>query len=522
MNTRSLWLPLALAACASSDLRAFSAGSGSSAPSDSSGGSGTDSSSTPAPPPPEEEGDLLLLPPAQTDVYVFVANPERDTVTRIAVNTMDVDTTSVGTRPELVLTTPDYTTAVVYNAGDDSVTLIDSDSLDKLTVPVRDNLNDLVLSPDGAWAVLWHNIARDRADDPPAEGLQSFNEVSFVGVPSGAHFPMAVGFNPKMVRFTPDSALAVVVSDGYLATVDLTAQALAPRLIELAPGELDPPAAEEVIVSADGSFAWVRQFGATDLLVVDLQTGEVDAVSAGDNPTDLDLSPDGSLAVAVARDSAELWVFDASSPFDVPTVLSLPVGSVYGSLLFDPTGDQAIVYTTATLIERFGVWDRTTDTVSERPLVKPVAGMAVTPTGGSLMVFHTLADGADTEPVFQGEWALSLVDLADFRANPLLLPAEPLSYANSTTGDLGYFVMDGSPFFEVLDYHTLLHEQYTLSSIPSFLGVLPDAVGGDGDEPPAWISQDHPLGRISFFDPDAATMETLTGFELNSGIEEAP
>ena len=31
----------------------------------------------------EEEEDLLRLPPAQTDQYVFVANPERDTVTRV-------------------------------------------------------------------------------------------------------------------------------------------------------------------------------------------------------------------------------------------------------------------------------------------------------------------------------------------------------------------------------------------------------------------------------------------------------
>ena len=49
--------------------------------------------------------------------------------------------------------------------------------------------------------------------------------------------------------------------------------------------------------------------------------------------------------------------------------------------------------------------------------------------------------------------------------------------------------------------------------------VLPDLTLGDNDEPPAWVSQDHPLGRISFFDPDDASLETLTGFELNSGIE---
>jgi DNA-binding beta-propeller fold protein YncE len=426
----------------------------------------------------------------------------------------------VGTDPEIVLTTPDYATAVVFERGDDSVTVVDAESLAKVTTPVRENLNDMVMSPDGGWVVLWHDLAHEKPDDPPADGLQSFNEVSFVGVPSGEHFPMAVGFNPKMVRFTPDGHTAVVVSDGYLAKVDLTQTPLLPQLIELEPGVLDPPSAEEVIVAADGSFAWVRQFGATDLLVVDLASAAVLPVPAGDNPTDLDLSPDGQEAVAVARGSRELWVYDARDPFAAPDVLALPVDSEYGSLLFDPTGDQAILYTTASLVERFAVWDRTTGAITERPLVKPVQSMAVTPTGGSLEVFHTLADGPDTEPVFAGSWALTLIDLADFRSNPLLLPAEPLAYANSTTGELGYFVMKDSTYFEVLNYVTLLHDQYTIASVPSFLGVLPDFAPADGDEPPAWVSQEYPLGRISFFDPDTTEMDTLTGFELNSGIEE--
>jgi hypothetical protein len=52
-----------------------------------------------------------------------------------------------------------------------------------------------------------------------------------------------------------------------------------------------------------------------------------------------------------------------------------------------------------------------------------------------------------------------------------------------------------------------------------FVGVLPDLDIADGDEPKAWVSQEHPLGRISFFDPDDTSLETITGFELNSEIE---
>lgn len=491
-----------------------------SAPAPSATSAPEDSDSTDTTRPPEEEEERRMLVPAQTDAYVFVANPDLDTVTRVNVRTLRVDTTPVGTRPEIVLTTADYRKAVVFNEGDDTVSVIDADTLHQDVIEVRDNLNQMVLSPDGRWAVLWHSAAAESPDDPAPDGILSFNEVSFVDIESSMHYPMAVGFDPRMVRFTPDMMLAVVVSDAYLATIDLTLTPLLPELTELMPGVLDPPEAEEVVLSPDGRYAWVRQFGAQELLVVDLASRTVEAVAAGDNPTDLDLSPDGSEAVAVARGSAELYVFSSESPFLDPRVVALPADGSYGSLLFDPTGEKGILYTTASLMERFGVWESATDSVIERPLVKPVDAIDVTPTGGSLLVFHTLQDGPNTDPTFAGEPALTLVDLDDLRSNPLLLPEEPTAWATSTTGRLGYFIMEGAPYLEVLDFVTLLPEEYELASPPIFLGALPDLAPDDGDEPPAWVSQQHPLGRISFFDPDDASLETLTGFELNSGIEE--
>jgi hypothetical protein len=52
------------------------------------------------------------------------------------------------------------------------------------------------------------------------------------------------------------------------------------------------------------------------------------------------------------------------------------------------------------------------------------------------------------------------------------------------------------------------------------VGSLPDATPNDGDVPYAWVSQEHELGRISFYDPDDGAFETLTGFELNAAIED--
>jgi len=471
---------------------------------------------------PEEEDDFLSLPPAQTDTFIFVANPARDTVTRVNVETLEVRTTAVGVNPTSVLTTPDYATAAVFNSGDDTVHIIDAASLDSRIVSVRDNFNVMKMSPDGMFVALWHSIAAERPDDEVPEGLQSFNETSFVNLVTGEHFPMAVGFNPRDVVFDSNSLQAAVVSDEYLALVDLQVEPLLPDLIQLSNDLLDVPEAEEVVLSPSGDFAFVRQFGTQSVLVVDLLTHDVDAIPVGLNPTDLDLSPDGSEAVIVTRGSDELWILDASDPYAPAEVLALPLGSGFGSLVFDPTGGQALLFTTAYATDRYATWNLSNDAIQVRALVKPIKSLGVTPTGESALIFHSLedADGADTNSPFYGEWAMTMLSLVDFRTNPLLLPAEPTGFANSSNGNYGFFIMDEQPLLEQLDYTTLLHEEIELKSNPVYVGVLPDLDPTDGIEPQAWASQDHDLGRISFLDPLSQAVETITGFELNSQIGE--
>ena len=62
----------------------------------------------------------------------------------------------------------------------------------------------------------------------------------------------------------------------------------------------------EVVLAPDGSYAFVRQFGTTDVVIVDLDAKSVDTVEIGDNPTDLDISPDGRTAAVVALPDATL------------------------------------------------------------------------------------------------------------------------------------------------------------------------------------------------------------------------
>ena len=74
----------------------------------------------------ESEDDYLKLLPATTQKYVFVANPTRNTVSRIAVPELEVITVEVDEEPAISLTTADYARAVTLNTGADTVSVIEN------------------------------------------------------------------------------------------------------------------------------------------------------------------------------------------------------------------------------------------------------------------------------------------------------------------------------------------------------------------------------------------------------------
>lgn len=461
----------------------------------------------------DDADDFLKLEPAATDAYVFVVNSTRNTVSRISVPQLEVMTVEVGINPTVAVTTSDYTKAVTFNEGSDDVSIIDAETLEVMTVGVRDNFNAMELSPDGRWVICFHDGDSEQSTGSDG-GLQSFNEISIVDTVTGEHSPMAVGFNPRQIEFTQDSTTALIVSDAFVALIDLTAEKLKPVMVELSEDLIDPPKAEEVVVAPSGEYAFVRQFGSNHLLVLDLLTQEVTRVPVGSVPTDLDLSPDGTKAAVVARGSHELYVFDVDDPFAAAEVFDLPQEELLGSLQFSPDASKAILYTTAAPIGRFTTWDVESDEFTIRALEKPVKGVRVSPDGGTLTIFHPKTNSEDADPnsVFNDKDALTMVNLDDFRSNALLLPKEPSAFVNSHDGQFGYFIMEGSPFLEVLLYDSLLYDEVRLKSNPVHVGVLPESTY-------AYVNQEHDLGRLSFYEPESGVVKTITGFELNSGIE---
>jgi DNA-binding beta-propeller fold protein YncE len=468
---------------------------------------------------PEVEDDFARLQPAALPDYVFVANPGRNTLSRIRVSGLSVLTTEVGVHPAMVLSTPDETKAVVFNKGSDQVSVVDASAMTTDHVDVREDYNQMTMSPDGHWVVCYYDEGAVDPDDPPTEGARSFNEVSLVHVEALTHHPMVVGFNPRDVQFSDDGTRAVVVSDAWLAVVDLEADSLAPVRVQISSDTVDPPEAEEVVLTPDGRYALIRQFGVTDLVLVDLDTGTLDYVPVGNNPTDIDVSPDGREAIAVARGSSELWIYDLEDPTSDPDVIPMPAEEVFGSLVLSPDGDTGILFSTASGAARYGSWDRLetnpTAAVTTRALVKPVSKVQISPSGDTAVVFHPKENGSEvlSDSIFYNRHALTMIDLGDFFANPLRLASEPIAYDHTDDGEMGFVVLDGEPYLEVLHYDSLLFDEIELKSEPVHLGVLPGTRS-------AFVSQEHDLGRISFYDPDSESLQTITGFELNAEIEE--
>jgi len=475
----------------------------------------------------EVENDFLRLLPATTDKYVFVANPARNTVTRVSVPSLDVVTVDVGTGPEVVVTTHDYTRAVTFNKGSDDVTVINANNEDgepevEFDIPVLNNLNHMVVSPDGFWAIAYHDA--DIEDDGSATGTISYNEISVVNLETGDHHPMVVGRNPHQVKFTDDSSLAIVVSDDRLAMIDLLSDTPTRSIVEIADDLLDPPRAEEVEITPDGAYAFIRQYDQPDIVLVDLANNEwVDSLPVQSNPTDLDITPDGSQAVIVDRGAQKLFIYPTINPEgSSPEIIDLPETELLGSITIAPDSEQAILFTTASNISHYTTWDLTepdpTEALRTRPLVAPIRDIAITPTGNSLLVIHKTEAGVDSDPGYEGKNVISLIDMNDYLDNPMILPAEPTTFANSSSGEVGYIIMENQPLLTVLAYDQLLHWDVPLKSMPVHVGVLPDTNY-------AYINQEHDLGRLTFFDPvnplvgDDDIIQTITGFELNSAIE---
>lgn len=477
--------------------------------------------------PPEQEDAFFRAVPAASDRYVFVVNPEQDTLSKINAATRAVYTLPVGLHPTQVLTGALNTgLAVVLNEGEATLSLLDVAQDTLQTVPIHPDTNFMALSADGKYAITWFEAQVEGADTS-VDGVRSYSNISvvFTGDAQQAptSTPLAVALNPRGAVFVPAVNQALVLCDGVLAQVYLSA-APTVRLIPLTDDIDEKLSVAEMKVSPDGRFAFLRLSSSAELMVVALQAesaaSAVSRIALSAPATDMDLA--SNQLILVDRAEQQLLIFDVQDPEAAPRSQPTPSNQLVGSLVISPSLNRAILYTTLTEqdldgtpqegmpLDRFSLWDLSTDQIKLYDLVKPVESVSMVESSvGDVVTFIHQGKAKSELPSFNQEDALSHFYVSDGQVLPAVLEAPLKAQASVPGGQYGYAILEDGSNVLVVDYSSRQIRSLTLQSRPVFVGVLTGSVEG-------YVSQEHELGRISFVNPATLQATTITGFELNT------
>jgi DNA-binding beta-propeller fold protein YncE len=279
----------------------------------------------------------------------------------------------------------------------------------------------------------------------------------------------------------------------------------------------------DVTITPDGAWALVRVDGSPKMGIVSLETGERTVFEFPDSVTDLDLSQDGSLAVAVlAPPTGQPYSGFALLPIpqsvtDPPEVAER-ISARFGSVSVSRDGGVALLYTTVqqeygeaaervTILETQGA-DGTTYRIED--LRAPVRAVFPSPDAGHAIVLQE--PPADSTRA----GAFSIVPIAaDIRPTLVATDARPHAVAITPDGEYALVTVrdDENAVFGVhlVELATRRQDFIELASAPLATGIV-------AAENKGYVAQEHPEGRITIidFDEPGGTPRTVTGFELGS------
>jgi len=505
--------------------------------------------------PPEEEESLSFERPQAGATSVYVPNPATDRVAIVNASTFAIQTVKVGRAPTYAATVPGKDIAIVLNVGTRDASLLRTQAgVTQVTaLPVGHDANAIVVAPDGEHAVIYYD-SRD-----PNQGAQSFQDVTVVDLTPGKETArgVSVGFRPRAVSFSADGDTAFVVTEDGISVIDLNAADQGPiiaRLVSLGDGFTDPLSVD-VTITANGKYALARRAEDTVLRLVDLADGQITPldlkvlqVPAADPPasdggadtgdslasgkleiTDVDIAPDGTFALAVARSHRALIRVPIPLGFSTPSLLSVVrvPDQLIGSVSMANTGKLAIVYTTAAPVE--GVTLVSLDTalpVRGVRLRKSVRAVALSADGTRALVLHAKSDGSpqdfgiSEEDRIDRSEGYSLLDTTTGFAKLQLTPARVKERDLLLTKDparMFALLRDdrlGERSLQMADLGSFQVTSSRLVAPPSSIGLVP----GEGR---LFVGQELTGGMITFVDVETGAVEkAVTGFELTSRIRQ--
>jgi len=495
--------------------------------------------------PPETKQAVAGPPPAATPHYIFTLDAADGLIVRVSFSDLSIEAIPIGGAPSVVEAQPNVDRAFVLNPGRSMLQVLDATnggptSLEN--VPFDRQQDVLNLSPDGAWAVA--STDPDTEPDEGAEGIATVVQLQPPGGGMPVTYDRAVGYRVSNVFFrVVDGAAtsAVVVAKDSVSQIALAASGpppLPPRL-SLPESAVADFGDRGVVATSDGHFILIQSFTDPSITVVDVDGWAISQLSLSDIPTDLEVEPSGAVAVAVLRATAKVQLIDlpgdlADVDGGLPTPLDLGgfnAGQIALSPVDDPvTGPFGILFTNATDTNEIARLDLNSGLVTPYPdaLLKLVQAVGISPNGKTAIIVHRpQANPATTDPyelAVAEDTGFSMFDLGTAVAQLTRTNGVPISaFAFVPQGDAAAVALrdDTNLIYGVdsLDLTQLIAQSFTLPSAPEWLGGFPVQTGVSSPRR-VFVTQIFAGGRISFLNLDAETLETVTGFELNSQIDQ--
>ncbi|MFO0664163.1 MAG: hypothetical protein U0174_09430 [Polyangiaceae bacterium] len=489
---------LGLSACAASVSGAMEAGD---APNPSAGQAADAGSGAP-----EEELEANYEAPVATGKYVWTVNAKSGRLAVVDAATLGVRTVDAGSAPTFVAAVPNQEAAFVVSAttGEAFLFRVKDTGIDRARIVVAKGANSVAFSADGSRCIVWTDSRRITPAPPKTRGYQ---EVTVVDFASGKSQVLSVGYRPVAVGFTGTGARAYAVTQDGVSLIDVAAAPPAvTRNVATADSPLDDPGTRDVSVTPSGEYALIRRDNVNSITAVKLDSGERKSIDLGAPVTDLDLTPAGDKAVAVLRSQSKALVLPIPGIVDNPTSFASATltGETIGSAAIAPGATLALLYTTATPVERISILSLEASPLSFRTarLYAPVSAVFASPDAKHGVVLH----GKDTNAAF------SLLPLAsDLPAKIVALEGALGVVALGTDRGIVTETGPSNNAAHLLRFPSLMAERYPLASTPTAAGIVSTARR-------AYIAQEHPEGRMTFINLDDGQARTLTGFELASKV----
>jgi len=509
--------------------------------------------------PPEKEETLSFELPQAGATSVYVPNGATNRVAIVNATTFAIETVRVGQTPTYTATVPGKDVALVLNVGTRDASLLRTidGSTRVRSLPVGHDANAIAIAPDARHAVIYFDA---RNPDQAAQSFQDVTVVDLASVGKESARGVSVGFRPRGVAFSADGDQAFVITEDGISVIDLDAADDGPgiaKLISVGDSTTDP-VSSDVTITPDGRYALARPADGTLVRLIDLKKGDLTtldltvlqaqpeepadggAPDAGDaDPsapldagelaiTDLDIAPDGTFAIAVARSHNALIRIPIPAGFTTPSKLAVTEipGQVVGSITIANSGDLALAYTTAAPIEGLTIVNLAGDAALRSVrLRKSVRAVAMSSDGTRALVLHTKDAGSTEDPGIDEEVRIdrsegySLID-TDTGFAKLQLTSSRVNERDLVVTE------DATRMFALLRDDAAGVSAFQMADLESFqiatteLVAPPSSIGFVGTSS-VFIGQELSGGMITFVNTESGAVEkAVTGFELTSRIRQ--